>query len=107
MSQSGRHNKNASQVRGEDLIARAKAIAAKLGKAGITAPASSASAAASTSLPVKPAAISNVALPDKDEISRRVEEARRLKANAVTQVAMNSNPYIVRTIDHRYNRREI
>ena len=34
-------------------------------------------------------------LPDKDEISRRVAEARRLVANANTQAALSSNPYIV------------
>ena len=85
------------QVKGEDLIARAKAIAAKLGKAGIGAPGGS----APPDQPEKPAA-SSVALPDRDEISRRVEEAKRLKDNAATQVAMSANPYLVRAIVHNF-----
>lgn len=84
------------QVKGEDLIARAKAIAAKLGKAGIGAPGGS----TPPNLPERPAAASSVTLPDRDEISRRVEEAKRLKDNAATQVAMSSNPYLVRGIVH-------
>ena len=88
-------------------MARARAIAAKLGKAGVSVPSTSAAPATPVpaNLPPKPVAVpkpSNgaasdilAALPDKDEISRRVAEARRLVANANTQAALSSNPYIV------------
>lgn len=88
-------------------MARARAIAAKLGKAGISVSSTSAAPAtpAAANLPPKPVTASKpsngagddavAALPDKDEISRRVAEARRLMANATTQAALSSNPYIV------------
>lgn len=87
-------------------MARARAIAEKLGKAGVNVSNTSnpPTTPAPANLPPKPTTISKssngaadalAALPDKDEISRRVAEARRLVANANTQAALSSNPYIV------------
>jgi predicted acylesterase/phospholipase RssA len=94
-------------------MARARAIAAKLGKAGVSVPSTSTPPVnpAAANLPPKPTIVSNssngasndavvAALPDKDEISRRVAEARRLVANANTQAALSSNPYIVSWLFH-------
>ncbi|KAG8838214.1 hypothetical protein FRC18_005712 [Serendipita sp. 400] len=80
----------------EDLVARAKAVAARLAKAGIgsTTSVTTPAAVPPPSLPPKPVATSSIVLPDKEEIARRVAEARQRVANATTQAALNSNPYI-------------
>jgi U4/U6 small nuclear ribonucleoprotein PRP3 len=93
-----------------DVIAQKKAeIAAKIAAMGLAKSGSGPSTSVSTpaSIPSTPAQNVNLpakpnvpgagatALPDKDEIARRVAEARRLVANATTQAAISSNPYMV------------
>ncbi|KAG8824056.1 hypothetical protein FRC17_009185, partial [Serendipita sp. 399] len=80
----------------EDLVARAKAVAARLAKAGIgsTTSVTTPAVVPPPSLPPKPVAASSIVLPDKEEIARRVAEARQRVANATTQAALSSNPYI-------------
>lgn len=99
-----------------DVIAQKKAeIAAKIAAMGLAKSGSGNSTSVSTpiSIPSTPAPNANLpakpagsgagatALPDKDEIARRVAEAKRLVAEANTRSAISANPYIVSFISFR------
>ncbi|KDN40224.1 hypothetical protein RSAG8_08287, partial [Rhizoctonia solani AG-8 WAC10335] len=86
------------QLSGDALIAAKRAeIAAKLaafkktqggGGPALPAPASSIAAPVPSNLPPKPA------LPDKSDIAKRIEEAKRRVAEGVAKKAAQDNPYI-------------